>query len=211
MPNEEEPEHWKTRAEIVEVIVLSLVAIATAWSGFQGTAWGGHQAFLYGRASTERFAADAEATLGGQQLVADASMFTAWLQAREAGDEELQRQLEGRFSPDYRSAFDDWLQTDPFSNPAAPPGPGHMPGFHNPHLRNAARLNAAASSFFDRGTEAREVANKYVRDTVLFATVLFLIAVAQRFTIRNIRIGANAVAIGLLVLTLVTVIALPRM
>ena len=86
-----------------------------------------------------------------------------------------------------------------------------MPGFHNPHLRNAARLNARASSFFDRGTEAREVANKYVRDTVLFATVLFLIAVAQRFTIRNIRIGANAVAIGLLVLTLVTVIALPRM
>ena len=211
MPNEEESESWRKRVEILEVIVLSLVAIATAWSGFQGTTWGGHQAFLYGRASTERFHADAASTLGGQQLVADASMFTAWLQAREAGDEELQRQLEGRFSPDYRSAFEDWRAMDPFSNPDAPPGPGYMPGFHNPHLRNAARLNAKASSFFDRGTEAREIANKYVRDTVLFATVLFLIAVAQRFTIRNIRIAANLVAIGLLVFTLVTVVDLPRM
>ena len=210
MPNDE-PQTWTKRVEIVEVIVLSLVAIATAWSGFQGTTWGGHQAFLYGRASTERFAADAAATLGGQQLVADASMFTAWLQARAAGDDELQRQLEGRFSPDYRSAFEDWLALDPFSNPAAPPGPGYMPGFHNPHLRNAARLNAKASSYFDRGTEAREIANKYVRDTVLFATVLFLIAIAQRFTVRNVRLGANALAIGLLVFTLVTVIDLPRM
>ena len=96
-------------------------------------------------------------------------------------------------------------------NREAPPGPGYMPGFLNPHLRSAARLNGRASSYFARGTEAREIANKYVRDTVLFATVLFLIAVAQRFTIRGVRIGANALAIGLLVLTLATVLDLPRM
>ena len=124
MPNEEEPDRWRKPIEIVEVFVLALVTIATAWSGFQGTTWGGRQAFLYGRTSTERFHADAAATLGGQQLAADASMFTAWLQAREAGDEDLQRRLVERFSPDYRSAFEDWLGTDPFSDPTAPPGPG---------------------------------------------------------------------------------------
>ena len=207
---DEERVAWQRRTEIVEVLALALVAIATAWSGFQGTTWGGRQAFLYGRASTTRFEADAAATLGGQQLGADAAMFTAWLQARDAGDQQLQRQLESRFSPDYRSAFEDWLATDPFSDPSAPPGPGYMPGFQNPQLREAARLNAKASGYFDRGTEARETANTYVRDTVLFATVLFLIAVAQRFTVRNVRLGANALAIALLVFTLVNVIALPR-
>ena len=45
---------------------------------------------------------------------------------------------------------------------------------------------------------------------MLFATVLFLVAVAQRFTVRNVRIGANALAIALLVFTLVNVVALPR-
>ena len=123
MPNDES-ERWKKRTEIVEVIVLALVTIATAWSGFQGTTWGGHQAFLYGRASTERFHADAVSTLGGQQLVADSSMFTAWLQARDGGDRGLQEQLERRFSPDYHSAFEAWLETDPFTNREAPPGPG---------------------------------------------------------------------------------------
>jgi ABC-type transport system involved in cytochrome c biogenesis permease subunit len=47
--------------------------------------------------------------------------------------------------------------------------------------------------------------------TVLFALVLFLIAVAQRLRIRTVRIGAMAVAVGLLVYALYTVSALPRL
>jgi hypothetical protein len=35
------------RIEILEVTVLALVAIATAWSGYQATQWGGRQAVLY--------------------------------------------------------------------------------------------------------------------------------------------------------------------
>jgi hypothetical protein len=32
-----------------------------------------------------------------------------------------------RFSPEYRTAFDAWLKTDPFTDPSAPPEPGYMP------------------------------------------------------------------------------------
>ena len=60
-----------------------------------------------------------------------------------------------------------------------------MPGFQQPDLEKAAALNDQASALFAEGTAARETANKYVRDTVLFATVLFLIAVAQRFKERT--------------------------
>lgn len=198
------------RIEIVEVAVLALVAIATAWSGYQATQWGGRQALLYGQASTTRFAADAESTRGGQFLVADSSMFTAWLQARAAGDTQLQAVLVRRFSPGYRTAFAAWLRTDPFTDPSAPPGPGYMPRFSQPDLEQAAALNDQASTLFAEGTDARETANKYVRDTVLFATVLFLIAVAQRFRERRIRIGANALALSMLAYSLVSVVILPR-
>jgi hypothetical protein len=198
------------RIEIVEVTVLALVAIATAWSGYQATQWGGRQAQLYGQASTTRFAADAASTRGGQIVVADSSMFTAWLQARAAGDRQLQAVLVRRFSPEYRTAFAAWLRTDPFTDPSAPPGPGYMPGFSQPDLERAAALNDQASGLFAEGTDARETANKYVRDTVLFATVLFLIAVAQRFKERRIRIGANALALGLLAYSLISVVILPR-
>jgi hypothetical protein len=198
------------RIEIVEVAVLALVAIATAWSGYQGTQWGGRQAMLYGQASTTRFAADAASTRGGQFLVADSSIFTAWLQARAAGDPQLQSVLVRRFSPEYRTAFAAWLRTDPFTDPSAPAGPGYMPGFSQPDLQQAKALNDQASALFAEGTASRETANKYLRDTVLFATVLFLIAVAQRFRERRIRIWANALALSLLTYSLISVVILPR-
>jgi hypothetical protein len=209
-PADDEPVRPFDRIEIVQVIVLALVAIATAWSGYQATQWGGRQAQLYGQASTTRFAADAESTRGGQIVVADSSMFTAWLQARAAGDRQLQAVLVRRFSPEYRTAFAAWLRTDPFTDPSAPAGPGYMPGFSQPDLERGAALNDQASALFAEGTDARETANKYVRDTVVFATVLFLIAVAQRFKERRIRIAANALALGLLAYSLISVVILPR-
>ena len=157
----------------------------TAWSGYQATQWGGRQTVLYGQASSTRFQADALSTLGGQQLVADSSMFTAWLVARRSGDTELQGQLVRRFSADYALAFQEWLKTDPFNDPTAPAGPGYMPGFSNPNMAAATKLNAQASDMFAEGTVARETANKYVRDTVLLASVLFCVALAQRFTVRG--------------------------
>ena len=198
------------RFEIVEVVILALVAIATAWSGYQATQWGGRQATLYGQASSTRFAADASSTRGGQILVADATFFTAWLQARSAGDAALEADLVQRFSAEYRTAFHAWLATHPFTDRAAPAGPGYMPGFSQPDLVQADQLNAQASELFAEGTSARETANKYVRDTVLFASVLFLAGLAQRFKDRRVKTAAIAVAFTLLAFTLVTIVTLPR-
>jgi hypothetical protein len=201
---------WEKILEILEVSVLAVVAIATAFSGYEGTKWGGEQARLYGLASSTRLQADAAATLGGQQLVTDSSIFTAWLQAHDADNGHLERMLEDRFTPDYAEAFRGWLAKDPFTSSDAPPGPGYMPGFANPSMTKARRLNARASALFAAGTEARENANKFVRQTVLFASVLFVIGIAQRFRLRWVRIGAASLALALLLYVLVGVGSLPR-
>ena len=96
-------------------------------------------------------------------------MFNAWLQAKAANDPQLQAAFARRFTPEYGSAFQAWLKTDPFINPAAPAGPGYMPQYHNRQLEEARRLNDRASAAFTEGTEARETADTYVRVTVLFA------------------------------------------
>jgi hypothetical protein len=77
-------------------------------------------------------------------------------------------------------------------------------------MTKAAEMNDQASAYFAAGTEARETANKYVRQTVLFASVLFFVAVAQRFRLRGVRIGANALALALLVYTVYGIGSLPR-
>ena len=50
-----------------------------------------------------------------------------------------------------------------------------------------------------------------MRVTVLFALVLFLVAVGQRFRLRGVRLGAMAVAFGLLGYGLSTVSTLPQL
>ena len=206
----EKHERWETLIEVAEVLVLAVVAVATAWTGFQATKWDGRQAYLYGKASSYRFEADAASTYGGQELSADAGIFTAWLEAHSAGNAKLQLQYQRRFTPDFATAFDAWLATDPFTNPKAPAGPSAMPQYHNPYFANATALNNKAAAAFDEGTDARETGDKYVRDTVLFASVLFLVALAQRLKVRIARISLNVVAFGLLVYVLSSVLTLPR-
>jgi hypothetical protein len=196
---------------MTEVVILAVVAVMTAWSGLQAARWDGRQSLLYGQASRDRFQADAASTLAGQQLSADASLFTALLQAHVAGNAKLQAIYVRRFTPDYREAYEAWLKTDPFNNPAAPPGPGYMPSYHNPNQQAAERLNALAEDTFDQGTAARDNADKYVRDTVLFASVLFLVALAQRLKVVRARIALGVVAFGLLAFVVVSVVQLPRL
>jgi hypothetical protein len=158
----------------------------------------------------KRFRADAASTHGGHELSADASMVTAYLQAHSAGDSRLEASYVRRFTPDYKAAFVGWLGTDPFTKPAAPPGPGYMPQYHSQSFESASRLNALASATFDQGTAARDTAERYVRDTVLYASVLFLIAIAQRFNVRLVRMATTAVALCLAAYTTFAMLTLPR-
>jgi hypothetical protein len=192
-----EKRRWEELIEILEVVVLAMAAIATAWSGYQAAKGDGQQSVLYSDTSVDRIQANTAATLGQQRLAADAAMFSAWLQARAASDPQLQAAFVRRFSPEYRAAFGAWLETEPFTNPDAPPGPGYMPEYHNPQVEQASELNEKAATLEHAGTEARHTAEQYVRATVLFALVLFLIAVGQRFRLRGVRIATIVMALGL--------------
>ena len=206
-----EKRRWEEVLEIVEVVVLAMAAIATAWSGYQAAKGDGHQSVLYSDASVDRVQANTAATLGQQRLAADGAMFSAWLQARAAGDPQLQALLVRRFSPEYRAAFTAWLATDPFTNPDAPPGPGYLPEYRNPQTEQARQLNEKAATLEEAGTEARHTAEEYVRGTVLFALVLFLVAVGQRFRIRGVRIATIVMAFALFAYGFYDIATLPRL
>jgi hypothetical protein len=201
---------WRELGEIFEVVILAIVAVATAWSGYQAARWDGRQAFLYGVSTRIRVEADEAATLGGQQRLLDVSTFNTWIEVSALGKDRVADLYVDRFSPEFRVAFDAWLLTKPFSNPDAPPGPSFMPEYHNEQSEHAVELNKEANSTFEEGTAARENADRYVRQTVLFATVLFMVAVSQRFTYRAVRLTATGLAATLMIFALVGVIWLPR-
>jgi hypothetical protein len=197
--------------EIAEGAVLALVALATAWGGYQSAKWDGHQALLYGRSSRLRVEAGVAAIEGGQQRTLDTVTFNSWIDARAAHNEKLAALYVQRFSPAYRVAFEAWLKTNPFITAHAPPNPLSMSEYHNVLIERARRLNKEADAAFTEGTEARVTAEKYVRTTVQLATGLFLITLSQRSKHRSVRASILLLATVFAVYAMVTMGTLPRL
>jgi hypothetical protein len=196
--------------EVGEAILLALVAIATAWSGYQTGKWDGRQASLYSLSSKYRVEADSATTRSGQQRLYDTSTFGFWLQEKAAGNEEDAKLFERRFRPEYRAPFRAWLALDPLHNSKAPPGPIFMPQYRNREEELARARNAQATAAFAAGTHAREEGDRYLRNTVLLATVLFLTALAQKFRLHSVRLGLLVLCGVLLTIALVFIVTYPR-
>jgi hypothetical protein len=180
--------------EILEAILLAIVAIVTALSGYQAARWDGESAKEYATSSRLRTEANGTQLTANQTLIYNAGNFTAWLQAYDAKDRSLEQLLVRRFTPEYKVAFDAWVAIGGLTNPNAPPGPRYMPEYKDPLVEKAAELNKEASHAFDLGVEYRATGEHYVRITVVLAAVLFLIAIGQRFKVRGVRYAVNIIA-----------------
>jgi hypothetical protein len=214
--HDEETAHQPSRRrietiEILEAILLAIVAIVTALSGYQAALWDGESAKEYATSSRLRTEANGAALTANQELAYNAGNVTAWIEATDAGNTELADILAKRFTPDFKPAFDAWVETDPLTNPDAPAGPSQMPEYEDPLAEHAAELNKEAAHAFDLGVEYRKTGEHYVRVTVILAAVLFLIAIGQRFKIRGVRYSVNVVAGVLLAYALVLVINYPHL
>jgi hypothetical protein len=167
--------------EIIEAFILALVAVATAWSGYQAAEWAGRRAENYAQASRLRVTAEGLATLAGQERIYDSDTFNSWLAAKLDSKKEAADFFERRFRDEYRIAFAAWMSTDPFKNAQASPGPIFMPEYHNAKHEQFLGLNKQAADIADQGTKSGETGDQYVRITVLLATVLLITAIGQRF------------------------------
>lgn len=196
--------------EIMEAIVLAVVAITTAWSGYQAALWDGHQDELYGQSSQLKIKAEGLANYANQERLYNASTVVEWLKATAAGNKKLADMFERRFLPEFVPAFEAWKATDPLNNPKAPPGPQMMPQYHSEKAEEAVKLNAEAAEIFERGTQARQRSDQYVRMTVMLATVLLLTAVSQRFKTHGVRVALAVVAALLLAIPVIRIFLLPR-
>jgi hypothetical protein len=209
--HKESPQFWGQEIlEIVEALVLAIVAIATAWSGYQSELWTGRQSELYGQASKLRVQAEGTTTFANQERLYNAFNVVEWLNAEAAGDKKLAAIFERRFPAEFRPVFEAWKKTDPINNPNAPAGPQMMAEYRSTTTEAAARLNDEATEVFDQGTRSRQRADQYVRITVMLATVLLLMAISQRFKIRNVRLGLLVIAVILLCFPIYHILTLPR-
>ena len=196
--------------ESVEAVVLAIIAILTAWSGYQAALWNGHQAELYSIAGKLRVQSEGATTTANQERLYNSATVVEWLKAEAQGQQKLADLFERRLLPEFRPAFEAWKKTDPLNNPNAPAGPQLMSAFHASKTDEAVKLNEQAASTFEQGNVAREHSDEYVRVTVTLATLLLLVSIAQRFKVHAVRVGLAVTVSLLLCVPLYRVFRLPR-
>ena len=194
---------------VIEAIVLSLVAVLAAYSGFAAAKWGTESSVSLAKASTQRAKANRADTEAIVTRTLDSVSFNAWFTAFTAGNLRAQQLAVRRLRPGYRPAFYAWLATDPAHNPKAPPGPSYMPQYVIPEQQLAASYDRQADGLFLRGSSAGSTADKYVRDTVFLATVLFLVGISSHFQIRLARYGLVGIGLALLAFSAIQLVGLP--
>src|SRR5271169_2121392 len=68
--------------EIIEAIVLALVAVATAWSGYQAARWDGHRAELYTESNRLKAGAEELIFFLKQKTAYDITTVNSWIAAK---------------------------------------------------------------------------------------------------------------------------------
>src|ERR1700744_4005141 len=205
----EAPSRHDRRLSIAEALLLSLVAVLAADSGYAAAKWGTESSIQLAKASAQRVRAS---RLDNDAIVTrtlDSVSFNAWFSAFSVGNKKAEALAVKRLRPGYRPAFNAWLATDPAHNPNAPPGPSYMPQYVIPQQTLANKLDAQADEEFTAGSDAGGTADKYVRDTVFLATVLFLVGISGHVKMRQARYGLIVVGVLLLLFSVIQLLGLP--
>jgi hypothetical protein len=195
---------------IIEAILLAVVAILAAWSGFAAVKWSTKSSLELAQSSAARTQANRAAYEAADLRNFDGLAFNAWLTAYVSGNPAAQRVAVQRFRPEFLVAFNAWLGTDPFTNPNAPKGPTYMPQYAQPELAQSRQLDAQADARYMLGEQAGSNGDGYVRITVYLASVLFLVGISSHFHVRGARIGLIVMGGVILVFAGVLLILAPK-
>src|SRR4051794_38616096 len=142
------------RITIVEAVLLAVVAVLAAYSGYASAKWGTESSLTLARASAARTEASRANAVAQTNRNFDGSTFNTWFTAYVAGDEHAMALAEKRFRPEFESAFVAWMATNPDTNPDAPPGPTYMAEYEQPEKDQATELDTKADELYAEGAKA---------------------------------------------------------
>ena len=195
--------------DILSAVVLAASALTTTYASYQAELWDGEQSALYTEANALRVEASQASLRTGQLEGADLMTFGAWLSAYSSGKGELEEFYLRRFRPEFSTAFNAWIATQPRTNSNAPPTPFAMPAYDASDRRRAADVEKQAQEKFDAGQDANKKGDHFVLATVILANALFFGGINQLPHSKRIRTALLAIAIGFCLFGMAHIAMLP--
>jgi hypothetical protein len=197
------------RTEIVATVLLSVAAVATAWSGYQATRWNGEQTKASSRTNAIRIDAAREQGLAQAQTQVDVATFIQWVDAYAKHETALQDFYFKRFRVEFKPAVVAWLATKPLTNPDAPLTPFAMPQYKLAATAEAERLDADAEVSAAQVRRNIQRASNYVLGVVLFSVALFFAGTSTKINDQRLRVVAVGVGCAVFLGTLIWIATSP--
>ena len=187
-----------TWVEVVSAVLLSVAALAIAWSGYQASRWTGEQAKAFSRANAARVESTRWSNLANTQTEIDVATFTQWVDAYARNETMLADFYRKRFRAEFKPAVEAWIASRPLKNPDAPLTPFATPQYRLAARAESDRLEAKAAAEATVAGRNIQRATNYVLGVVLFSSALFFGGISSR--IGNPRTRAVILGMGCLVL-----------
>lgn len=197
------------RFEVVATVLLALATVATAWSGYEATRWGGETTKASAGASAARIAASRAADLANSQTEIDVATFTQWVNAYARNETLLADFYYARFRGEFKPAVEAWVATMPLKNPDAPLTPFAMTEYVLAAREDAQRqdeITEVKSAEVRRNIQRQ---SNYVLGVVLFATALFFAGMSVRVSTRSLRLTILGLGVVVFVGTVVWIATFP--
>jgi hypothetical protein len=180
----------RERLELWSAALLAIATLATAYSAYEATRWGGQQSTRFTQAGAARTESAKAQNRGFSFVTIDADLFTQFAAAYSQGNEELEDILRYRFFRDeFKPAFNAWVKQHPLKNPEAPDVPFEMKQYKVADLEESEKLEAEAEELFEEGREANQTSDNYVLATIFFAAVLFFGGLSVKFRSRRLIVA----------------------
>ena len=181
---------------IGSTVLMGLIAIATAWSGFQATKWGGEMSNSYAAANVARSNSVLYSLTANQENLLDIQLFIEWLNALAGNQTQLSNFYLNRMRLEARPAMEAWLKADPINNPDAPSSPFVMPEYVLQNREKAIAFEEKAVSLSEHALQANQTGDNYIMTTVILASGLFFSGVATRLGWRTLELVVLGIAVA---------------
>lgn len=160
------------------VLIISLTAVMTAWTTFQSAKWAGAQDLALAEAQQTLQLAESAYADAREEFLADVTVFNAWFAATINGEEALADAYEERFPESLAEAFDEWLLTDPFTDPEAPGTP--FEEYDYEAELEGDELDLEVDELTDDARVFNQRSDNYTAMAIVLATVILFAALSDK-------------------------------
>ena len=194
-------------SDTTAALLLAVAALATAWSSYQASIWGGIELAEYTYSAVQRDKGAAARNEVDRRRMLDLMLFTQWLKAFSERRDTLASFYERHFRPEFRPEFESWRRDATSGDLTATPFDGAE--YRQRTAGDIARFDTAASRALNAAQHANRVSDNYVFVTVILASVLFFAGAVRPLVDLQLRTTMVVIAALLLIWALIRLIATP--